>query len=844
MQSPMEVDRVALADTYSMMTEADLRTMPWVQQFSGTYDDLYKKPAKRGVHALTQAQPDLSDANREWHLQIKEDTLTLNAFQAVLFETGDQVTSRFHALPGSAQKNFRGFPAIMADYIRWLKPGDSDGAHATFLEAMRQAAEAYLWFRTPKYTEHMARTSNVIQHPYEVAMKQYVPGAPTQDGVRINIIWQTEWLRNSLTLHSILAYATTGIAPTYDGLRGNESKQVFNMEHYTRNSNLHTASMHEGKRSRTLDAGSLHIIDLSKGMDTPSPHKKALMAPPVTTPVDKGLKYANISNVTPAIALLHSRDSKISSLVRHHSLNSTSRKLFETDADITCLQCNEAAQRELFLNEKTQQYVDKTREYSQAMEGMQLMKLAYAKKEKEMEQLQFLYESECDKSASLAQERDTKEELRQDALEKLEALHKRMHEETKVMEDKLQSLLDTASPDDAIKIDNTPYVELVKMYEALQIDYVTLRGDYTEMETDADSDMVSFTGQLFTMQMTNREQLKQIRELQNMNAGQLVNLRLYAKQAKEHEKHAQVQDQQATQMQQGIDQQATQMQQVIDQQQQVIDQQQMIPHPKALDQAMAQAAQAGGVSALNQVNTQAKGAASDAPMPLAETLVNSSSGTLVNSSAPNASQLEVTDIVSNYIYFGPSPEDSSQSVYNELTIRQVTPQLRKSKLEMDANIKNQRDRLNIPATQKMTDAQKEAASAQYAVEMDSNIQLWHNCMNDNAQKFIAYGYGRAPGHHKKMNCCGCGKVQGGWNRCHIKADKKGSRVCPAEGTICTACSKYQTAEVDGADRYVTHTKECCPLNNVDAFCRHMDKRMQEDHQPDVLRTSNASDHWS
>ena len=188
MQSPMEVDRVALADAYSMMTEADLKTMPWIQQSGATYEDLYVKPAKRGVHALTQAQPELSDANREWHLPIKGEMLTLKAFQAVLFQTGEEVTSRFHALPGSAQKNFRGFPAIMADYIRWLKPDESEGAHASFLEAMRQAAEAYLHFRTPKYTEHMARTSNVIQHPYEIAKKQYVPGAPTQDGHRINII--------------------------------------------------------------------------------------------------------------------------------------------------------------------------------------------------------------------------------------------------------------------------------------------------------------------------------------------------------------------------------------------------------------------------------------------------------------------------------------------------------------------------------------------------------------------------------------------------------------------------------------------------------------------------------
>ena len=272
MDDRMELDHVALADYYNALAADELKQAPWIQQSGATYEDLYGN-IKKGLHALTQAQPELNQANREWQIQIEEEVVTISAFQVCMFETGAQVTSRFHALPGSAQKNFRGFPAIMGDYLRWLEPDASLGAHASFLEAMRQAAETYLHFRTAKYTEHMARTSNIIQHPYDVAKEQYTTGAPTQDGAKMCLIWQTEWLRLALSTSSIVAYATTGTAPTYDNLKGKDSQQVLTMDNYTRHSNAHTESMHAGKRSRSIDAGSLHIIDLTKGL-SPSPHKK------------------------------------------------------------------------------------------------------------------------------------------------------------------------------------------------------------------------------------------------------------------------------------------------------------------------------------------------------------------------------------------------------------------------------------------------------------------------------------------------------------------------------------------------------------------------------------------
>ena len=54
-------------------------------------------------------------------------------------------------------------------------------------------------------------------------------------------------------------------------------------------------------------------------------------------------------------------------------------------------------------------------------------------------------------------------------------------------------------------------------------------------------------------------------------------------------------------------------------------------------------------------------------------------------------------------------------------------------------------------------------------------------------EYVAYGHKR-PLIHKgpgkmKMNCAGCGKVQGDWNLNHTRADKKGSKTCPAKDTV-------------------------------------------------------------
>ena len=169
----MQVDRPdSLSDYYTTMSADEIKKYVWITQTDATYDDLYKVK-KVGLHSLTRAAPELDEPHREWQIEIQGAYHTMPTFQPCMYEKGLHVVGRHHALPGSAHKNFRGFIAIVRDLWRWIDPAESEENHACFLEAMRQAAMTYLFFATPKHTEHMVRTSNIIQHQFSVVNEAY-----------------------------------------------------------------------------------------------------------------------------------------------------------------------------------------------------------------------------------------------------------------------------------------------------------------------------------------------------------------------------------------------------------------------------------------------------------------------------------------------------------------------------------------------------------------------------------------------------------------------------------------------------------------------------------------------
>ena len=217
-------------------------------------------------------------------------------------------------------------------------------------------------------------------------------------------------------------------------------------------------------------------------------------------------------------------------------------------------------------------------------------------------------------------------------------------------------------------------------------------------------------------------------------------------------------------------------------------------------------------------------------------------------SAPAPAAGEDTSIDSDYLYQGKSEDDDSQTEYRVLKIEQVTDQLNRCKQEMDANIKDQKARLKLGSSQKMTKEQKDSASHQYDEEMLPNIELWHTCMGDWAQKYVAYGHKRPPVHKgpgkMKMNCAGCGVVQGDWHLNHARANRQGSRQCPAKDTVCKTCCMYHLHDQEGSERYTNHTPDACPLNNTVSFFKKLNSELIEKHKAPEVSASLDNSAWS
>ena len=200
------------------------------------------------------------------------------------------------------------------------------------------------------------------------------------------------------------------------------------------------------------------------------------------------------------------------------------------------------------------------------------------------------------------------------------------------------------------------------------------------------------------------------------------------------------------------------------------------------------------------------------------------------------------------MYQGKCEDDDSQTEYKVLTLWGVTDQLNRCKQEMDADIKDQKAKLNPGSSQKMTKEQKDSASHQYDEGMQQNVELWHTCMGEWCQAYVAYGHKRPSVHNRpgkmKMSCAGCGMVQGDWRLNHARANRHGSRMCPAKDTVCKTCCMYHLHDQEGSDRYTDHTPEACPLNSTVPFFEKLDSEPIEKHKAPELGSSNNTSAWS
>ena len=880
----MEVDRHdSLSDHYTTMTADEIKKQVWITQTDATYEDLYKTK-KVGVHSLTRAAPELDESNREWQIEIQGQYHTVPAFQSCMYEKGTHVVGRHHALPGSSHKNFRGFAAIVQDLLRWINPDDSEENHACFLEAMRQASMTYLFYATTKHTEHMVRTSNIIQHPFAIAQSAYSPGAPTQNGKTIALIWQTRWMREAISITSRIAYAETGVPPTLDNLTGASSKVTFTMANYVRESNAHTQNLTKGKRSIVLDAGSLHRVDLSQGLSPDDKSKQKKGGDEKDSPNAAYTKYGDLTT-TPSVRLLHARDSKLATLVstQPHSmivplnhLNVVSRKLFEKTPierpttrdesarererrtsleralfglstsikplyhpnvgrekmfDKLTVQVREAAERETemlrisnLLAESIQNLEDTKRLVNSATDSRD-------ETQKELDTLKIQYEeiiqlkatTDYEKTAAISErdasmrEKKAADEQVGRGLKALAALEHKMAAETKIFETKLDEMMkkEWKAPAEVnrmnakvsahektitslkaqlelrVQKDENNTEEGKEEVQQMRDDLAELKKDYRVIESSADEALNEFSSEMDNMNQQVRD-LQAVIKTQDDEIKELHTLK-----------------------------------------------------PRGLSKVMdaaAQSAPAKTAAPVATTQTAAKAGATAAPAALPAVQAAPADQT-----EPHTAGSSSASIPSDYVYQAKCPEDPSQSEYKELTITEVAGQLMASKQEMHDNIINQKERLKLEG-KKMSDEQKINASRLYDEEMGHNVELWHACMSDHGQKYIAFGHKRAKGFQTgkpKMNCCGCGKVQGGWDMLHTRADRHThSRTCPAKGTVCPTCDKYHLTDQPGSERYTMHTDEACPLNNSVAFCKKIGADLVEKHSSaQDLGVSNTSA-WS
>ena len=965
----------SLIEYYTSMTAEQLAKQYWVTQSSVDPEDL--EVTKTGVHLLAQAAPELDQSNREWIMDIKGTPTVVPAFQSAMFENGLHLVSRYHALPRSAQKKFRGFyKAIMQDFLKWLTPDESDTHHAMFLEAMRQAAEAYKHFKTPSYTSHMATKSNIIQHTYDVAKSHYAAGAPSQNGTVIALIWLTRWMKEAITTHSLEAYALTGVPPTLDNLKGNDSLKTFTMSTYEKQSNAYTHKMDEKKRSLYKDAGSLHRVDLSKvcALTTqprsspttqpsashtilnqstvdlthntrlstlslsphphPSPADKPLNLPNVVTqkmfnnltkitvdiahntrvtfdtnnaqesdpthlhfmqglspndknkdknqkkitdpqspPPDPASRYSKLTQLTPAIRILTARDAQVSLLVSHPSQappkplnhpNTVTRKLF----DILPLQTQEAATREAHMLKLSTDLAESREESTQTCSQLQSLTDLLDVKVTELTEMTQQYEEMCQLKATSDHEKEEAQTAntqtgvllgaalaekgaalrdKELAAQELNTLTQRMSKETDEMNEKIDKLQrkEWTAPKAVDRLQVTidtqgqtiaslkNQLEQAKGYRE-EIKELRTVLNTTNLQKPGEKEPSNINGSL-SQELS--ELQKDYAELEDSSNNDLADFQ--AELAK--------QDELRIKMQQVISEKSearTELNQTIAKlQQEIVDQKaEMAMRPQKLH--MTAPAGTPATSPYELQRPRSRAAAAQVDTSAAQNQAQAST-TKSDQAADGESALE--KIKSDYSFYTTSEEDQSQSVYQELTIDEVSTQLRKCKEAMEANIIDQKVRLKLGPSEKMSTSQKQNASTQYAEEMQSCIELWHACMSDYCQKYIAWGHRRHGGSSiqgkKKMNCCGCGVVQGDWKHNHAKADSKNSRTCTSLGMKCVTCQKFNISEQDGAERYFQHTSDACPLNNMDAFFKKLDAELENKHVDTSLTNSNTSA-WS
>ena len=91
---------------------------------------------------------------------------------------------------------------------------------------------------------------------------------------------------------------------------------------------------------------------------------------------------------------------------------------------------------------------------------------------------------------------------------------------------------------------------------------------------------------------------------------------------------------------------------------------------------------------------------------------------------------------------------------------------------------------------------------------------------------------------QKQKCVYCGKEEGGWDAIHNRTNSTtGSRTCAFKGVNCTNCKRYGLKAMDTEERYINHTPEACPLQDMAKFADKLSAHLSDKHEPDMKASS-------
>jgi predicted nucleic acid-binding Zn-ribbon protein len=855
----MELDDAA----HLNLTEPQIRESVWLQHSSATYEQLYSED-KPGVMLVHKPSDKHHEHDQKWILEDDEadgDEWVMPAFQGCLFEDGSEVPGRYHGVPETSQTRFLGFNAIYETCHRWFRPWTSSKASFRFNEALRQYADLYPLFRTPQFYIHVLKVSNVLYHPFALFAK------PGEEGIaKIPIIWQTPWLRQNISQHSMEAWLLDGVWPML-----NCGKIQLNLQLYYMRSKEYMVALSATKRPRNMvHTGGLHRLTVRvcnlgllknhpiKGITAKREKKsddvkeeKNSYKGARTSAIDIASlaalahqEYSNfsfndssetIASDSAATSVNFTADSSVAGKYNGMPVEAAHRLLETRDNMIASTQ-NELAAVNLKLTEAQSKLNDAQKEFTE-----KVVKMAVKQKTTDVmlneaitvntdlgnkiNDLDITLANQTDSHAAeitemkrLATETDQTTNYQLDHLMKENATFKERNAKLQGEYSSLEKSCD--GWEDQIK-------RIESQRDSARLDLSALQtklnaggweDQFKEMKTQRDSAHTD----LKSLQQKMDTDTKVIEKGISDSEVKYNNLRRLYKDLETscdkdlHNFQSELQNIKQPAYSGGV----------------------------ALEQLMDKVSKLEGQlrdasAKLLEWNALEGLVSEEGPRPRqnSSSLDNSKPmGSRLTSSALDKSAADVNndgeqiDYETNYSFGGHSNPTSL------LTINETTSTLDSCVKHMDATIEKLRADTTLNKNQK---------SDRYFQTCLHDIQLTHEIMADWAQKTIAFpvpkSQMRLMGQKNRQKCVCCGKEEGGWDGLHNRGDPiTGARICPHKGVNCSICKRYGLLTLDSDERYINHSADICPLSNMPFFTDRLVSHLLDKHGPDLKATSQLS----